>query len=92
MLKNRAGLTLAEVLVAMVLLGLVLTALTGVIMSQQRFYGGTNDLLEARMNVRQASDILPSELRGIAAGAGDIYTMSATSIEYRGSIGSAVVC
>jgi hypothetical protein len=92
MLKRRAGLTLVEVLIAILLLGLVLTALTGVIMSQQRFYGGTAEILETRTNVRQVADILPSELRVVSPADSDIYAMTATSIDYRGSVGSAVVC
>jgi prepilin-type N-terminal cleavage/methylation domain-containing protein len=92
MLMRRSGLTLVEVLIAIVLLGLVLTALTGVIMSQQRFYGGTAEILETRTNVRQVADILPSELRVVSPADSDIYAMTATSIDYRGSVGSAVVC
>ncbi|HJU90951.1 MAG TPA: prepilin-type N-terminal cleavage/methylation domain-containing protein [Gemmatimonadaceae bacterium] len=92
MLKNRRGLTLIEVMIAMVLLGLVLTGLTTVIMQQQRFYGGTAEVLETRANVRQVADILPSELRAVSPADSDIYAMSATSIDYRASTGSSVVC
>lgn len=90
--STRRGFTLSELLVAMVLLGLVLTTLTSVIMQQQRFYHGTSQVLETRANVRQVADILPSELRAISPSSGDIYAMTGTSIDYRGSTGAAVVC
>jgi prepilin-type N-terminal cleavage/methylation domain-containing protein len=92
MLSRRRGFTLTELMVAMVLLGLVLTGLTTAIIQQQRFYGGTAEVLEARANVRQAADILPSELRAISPASGDIYAMTSSSIDYRGSTGASVMC
>ncbi len=88
----RRGFTLTELLVAMVLLGLVVTTLTAVVIQQQRFYSGTSEVLETRANVRQVADILPSELRPISPASGDIYAMGTTFLEYRGSIGASVVC
>ncbi len=70
----------------------MLTGLTTAIIQQQRFYGGTAEVLETRANVRQAADILPSELRAISPSGGDIYAMTSSSIDYRGSTGSSVVC
>lgn len=92
MLSARRGFTLTELVVAMVLLGLVLTGLTTAIIQQQRFYGSTAEVLETRANVRQAADILPSELRAVSPASGDIYAMTSTSIDYRGSTGASVVC
>jgi prepilin-type N-terminal cleavage/methylation domain-containing protein len=92
MLRPRAGLTLPELLVAMVLLSIVMTGLTTVIMQQQRFYSGTAQLIETRTSVRQVAEILPSELRAISPASGDIYAMTATSIDYRASVGSSVTC
>jgi hypothetical protein len=42
--------------------------------------------------MRQIGDLLPSELRALGTGAGDIYAMNASSIDLRVTTGSSVVC
>ncbi|HEX5437280.1 MAG TPA: type II secretion system protein [Gemmatimonadaceae bacterium] len=90
--SSRRGFTLAELLVVMVVLGIVLAALMGVIVRQQRFYRGATAMIETQNNVRDAVDVLQSELRGISPSLKDIYSMTDTSIEFREPIASAVVC
>jgi hypothetical protein len=50
--------------------------------------------MEVRSQVRQAADILPMDLRAISASGGDIYSgkMLDSAVEFRGTVGSSVVC
>ena len=89
---RRAGFTLVELLITMTLLTLVGAAIVNVIISQQRFYRGTNELMTTRSQLRQVAAMLPSDLRGIASAGNDIYFMSDSAIEFRSTFGSSVVC
>ena len=89
---SRAGFSLTELIISMTLLGLIGTVIVSVVVSQQRFYRGTNALTETRAQLRQVAAMLPSELRGISAAGNDIYSMTDSSIEFRSTFGSSVVC
>ena len=93
------GLTLPEMMVVLVLLGLVVGGLMTVLVRQQRFYTGTSEIIQTKGSARQAIDILSSELRGIststrggAPNAVDIYAMSDWSLTFRSQFGGSVVC
>ncbi|MDQ6887044.1 MAG: prepilin-type N-terminal cleavage/methylation domain-containing protein [Gemmatimonadota bacterium] len=88
----RRGFTLVEILTVMVLLGFVIAGLTAVIVNQQRFYTGTSEIIETRGSVRELSELVPSELRGISPKSSDIYAMGASSIDYRANLGASLVC
>ncbi len=89
---SRAGLSLTELLISMTLLGLIGSVIVSVVVSQQRFYRGTNELTETRAQLRQVASMLPAELRGISSSGNDIYSMTDSSIEFRSTFGSSVVC
>ena len=101
-LQSRRGFTLVELLITIVLLGLVMGTLLNVILRQQRFYHAASEIIDTRSQVRQASDLLPADLRGASTAAGavggvivaDLYAagMLRHSISYRSSFGSAVAC
>ena len=81
--RAHRGITLPEMMVVLVLLGLVVGGLMTVLVRQQRFYTGTSEIIQTKGSARQAIDILSSELRGISTGtrggapnAVDIYAMS----------------
>jgi prepilin-type N-terminal cleavage/methylation domain-containing protein len=95
----RRGITLPEMMVVLVLLGLVVGGLMTVLVRQQRFYTGTSEIIQTKGSARQAIDILSSELRGISTstrGAApnnvDIYAMSDSSLTFRSQFGGSVVC
>lgn len=90
--RARPGFTLVEMMTVLVLLGIVVGGVVQVIAGQQRFSGDAAQVTETRNNVRQISDILPSDLRGLSAAGGDIYAMSDRFIEFRAPIGATVVC
>lgn len=89
---DRAGFTLPELLVVVVLLGVVGGAVLRVLVGQQRFYRGAARISDARSQLRQGASVLPAELRGVSASGGDIAALSATAIEFRATTGSAVAC
>lgn len=98
--RDDSGFTLVELMVVVVLLTAVMGTLLTVVIRQQRFYTGAAELMETRSQLRQGASILPVELRGVAAryvdGAGsqqsDIISMSPTSLEFRTTVASSMIC
>lgn len=89
---RRRGFTLVELLIVIALLGLVMAAMMKVLVGQQRFYRGAAEMIDTQTNVRDAVNVLESELRGISAAQGDILEMSADSIRFFEPIGTSIVC
>jgi len=90
--SRRAGFTLVELVIAMVLMSLVGGAIVKLLLQQQRFYNSTSDLIQTRQQIRQAAAMLPSDLRGISSVGGDISSMSDSALEFRSAFGGSVVC
>lgn len=84
--------TLVEVMVVVVLLGAVGGTVMSVLAKQQAFYRSTADIMELRSQLRQGSAVLAADLRGIATGSNDIYSMTDTTIEFRSNLGNSIVC
>jgi prepilin-type N-terminal cleavage/methylation domain-containing protein len=82
-LKHRRGFTLVELLIALVLLGLVSTAIYQVLNTNQRTYLAQTQRIDMQQNIRAGAAILPGEFRTLDAGEGDIQQMTATSITIR---------
>jgi type II secretory pathway pseudopilin PulG len=89
---RRSGMTLLELLMSMVMLGLMGGLIIGFLLKQQRFYAGANEILLTRTQVRQGAAMMPSDLRAISSASGDIYAMTDTSIEFRSTFGSSYLC
>lgn len=89
---TRRGFTLAELMVALVLLGIVSLGIYRVLVNNQRIYLAQTQHIDLQQNIRAGAIIIPSELRQIDATDGDIYSMSATSIAFRSMQGLAFVC
>ena len=68
---NRRGLTLVELLVALVLLSIVSAALYRVLVSNQRIYQAQTQRIDMQQNIRAAAQILPADLRELDASEGD---------------------
>jgi prepilin-type N-terminal cleavage/methylation domain len=88
----RSGFSLAEIMVALVLLGIVATGIMTVIMRQQQFYRSATEVIDTRQQIRQASSVVPVDVRGVSSVGGDILNMSDSALDVRGHIGSAIVC
>lgn len=89
---RRAGFTLAEILVTLVLLSVVIGSLMTVIVRQQQFYRSTSDITDTRSQLRQGVAVLPADLRGVSIPGGDLIAASPTSVEFWATIGAGVVC
>jgi prepilin-type N-terminal cleavage/methylation domain-containing protein len=89
---RRRGLTLPELLVAMLLLAIVGGGVTRVMMKQQQYYKDASLTASAKRELRLGASVLPSELRSISSSGGDILSMSESEIRLRAYIGSSVIC
>lgn len=90
--RRRAGVTLAELLVAMFLLSIIGTALTRLMMKQQQSYRDLNASLGARRELGLGATILPTELRSISSAGGDILAMNDSAVTVLSAIGVSIVC
>jgi hypothetical protein len=75
----------------LVLLGVVGGAIGLTLLRQQRFYRGASELLYAREGVRDALELLSTDIRGMAA-ADTAMLLADSAIELFASIGGSVVC
>lgn len=84
------GFTLVEVLVAMVIAVLLISALASLVTTQNRFGSSALDQVDAEQAVRAAVDLASSELR--MAGAGDLIVAGPDVVSIRFDVSRAVVC
>lgn len=90
--RPRVGTTLVELLVVLTIFGLVGAVIMRVLIRQQRFYSRAAEITSMRGNTREITTLLPTDLRAISSGGGDIYAMSDSSIDFRLPTGQAVIC
>ncbi|MES2524179.1 MAG: hypothetical protein V4617_15845 [Gemmatimonadota bacterium] len=90
--RVRAGLSMAELLATMTLLGLVGAMCAKLMMGQQRFYHRQNEQSVARRELRTAMSLIPSDLRGISSSGGDLTAINETDITFRNVLGASIVC
>jgi prepilin-type N-terminal cleavage/methylation domain-containing protein len=90
----RHGFSLIELLIALVLSSVVMGAVVSVMLRQQRFYRGTAAIIENRSQLRQAALILTGDLRNISTDGAhtDLISISESSVLFRGTFGTSVVC
>jgi prepilin-type N-terminal cleavage/methylation domain-containing protein len=89
---QRRGMTLVEIMIALVLLGIVSGVIMRVVMRQQRFYQGVNQIMTQRGQLRQGINVLPVDLRSLSSVGNDFIAVSDSAIEFDVNIGTAVVC
>lgn len=89
---RRAGYTLVELMIAMTILGVLGTMVAQVMMSQQRFFQRLSEQTSVRRELRNTIGTLPTELRGLSTAGGDLSSFGASSMTFRATIGTAVVC
>lgn len=89
--QARSGVTLAELAVVLALIGLLGSAIGVTLLRQQRFYRGTAELLHAREGVRDAMELLSTDIRGMSV-ADTVRLLADSAIEFFANIGSSVVC
>ena len=79
-------------MVAMVLVGIVGGVIMRVIQRQQRFYQGVNQIVVQRSQLRQATSVLPIDLRALSSVGNDIALATDSSIVFNITVGTGVVC
>jgi prepilin-type N-terminal cleavage/methylation domain-containing protein len=87
----RSAFTLIELAVVLVLLGVVGSAIGVTLLRQQRFYRGATELLYARQGVRDAIELLSTDIRGTST-ADTVRLLADSAIELFASIGTSVAC
>jgi prepilin-type N-terminal cleavage/methylation domain-containing protein len=90
--RRPLGYTLAELIVAMVIGGIVLALLTAIAARQYRALADLADYAALGQQIQDARTILPSQLRGLSPLGGDIRDARDTAIEFRSTIAAAVIC
>jgi prepilin-type N-terminal cleavage/methylation domain-containing protein len=88
--KSQDGLTLVEMLVALVISGVIASALLSLMLGQSRFYQHADDQIWAEQSNRATFDIVSSELR--MASPLDLLVARPDSISVRFDIMRAIVC
>lgn len=91
LLKTRAGFTLAEVMVALVLTGVIGAAVTSVFVTQSKFFDTQEKVGFARGVSRGAMNLIMSELRMIEQGGG-LRAATNTKISVRAPFAMGIVC
>jgi prepilin-type N-terminal cleavage/methylation domain-containing protein len=91
-LARRRGLTLPELLIAILLLAIVGGGITKVMLKQQQFYKDASASAGAKRELRLGATVLPTELRSISSSGGDILTMGENEMVLHAYTGSAVIC
>ena len=89
---SRRGFTMIELLVALVLLGIVSTAIYRVLVNNQRVYMAQVQRIDLSQNIRAANTILSAEFRELDAFDGDIIAMAPDSVVIRGMRWLSFIC
>jgi hypothetical protein len=79
-------------MVTLVIGGIVASAIVSVLRRQQRFFTTSAVLVQQRISLRDATGILPGELRALSPAGGDLLAFSDSALEIRATVGTAIVC
>jgi len=89
---RRRGLTLVELVFALGLLAVVMTAAGRLLLFQRRFYRELGQRADLNDNLRAGAEILSADLWSVDAREGDLLAIGADSIRIRAERQFAVVC
>src|SRR5690349_8392925 len=87
----RRAFSLIELTVVLAIVGIIGSTIGLLLMRQQRFYRGTSELISTRQSVRDAIEVLTTDIRGMSV-ADTLRLLSDSAIEFFSTIGSSVVC
>ena len=92
--SSRRGVSLVELLVVLVVLGIAAGAVARIATHQQRHYGKLAARSLAFARLREGGEVLSTGLAGLSPAAGDIYEggMTPVSIEFRAALATGILC
>ena len=92
--QRKNGLSLAEVVVVLAVLGVAAATVGRIGVGQQTHYRDFAARMQTRSTLREGSAVLAAELRGISPLAGDLYPgeMRDASVAFRSTIGTFALC
>lgn len=85
------GFSLIELTVVLALVGTIGSTIGLLLMRQQRFYRGTSELIATRQSVRDAIEVLATDIRGMSV-ADTAALLADSAMEFFATIGTSVVC
>jgi hypothetical protein len=86
----RAGRTVAELLVALTVGGILFALLSAAFIGHERLTSGSTAIAELRGQTRQAQQIVPALLRAVASG--DLFAVQDTLADFAYPIATGIVC
>jgi prepilin-type N-terminal cleavage/methylation domain-containing protein len=87
---DESGFTLVEALIALVISGVLASALVSLLIGQSRFYERTDDQIYAEQSLRASMDMVATELR--MGSPSDLISAEADSVTLRFDVMRAIVC
>jgi prepilin-type N-terminal cleavage/methylation domain-containing protein len=88
----KRGFTVAELLVATAVAGIATAMMTVTLVRQQRFFSAADEILGVRSQLRDAADILVSDIRSASVSNYGLPVMTDTAFEMYSVIAASVVC
>jgi len=88
----KRGFTVAELLAATAIAGMAAALMTMTIVRQQRFFSSANEVLGVRAQLRDAADVLASDIRSASVAQFGLPVMTDTAFEMYSVIASSIVC
>jgi type II secretory pathway pseudopilin PulG len=89
--RVRRALALLELIVVLTILGVIGATMGTLLLRQQRFYRGAGELLHAREGVRDAIEVLATDIRGVTV-ADTVRLLTDSAMEMFSSMGSSILC
>ena len=89
---KRRGFTVAELIVATAIAGAATALMTAAVVRHQRFHSAAGEILSTRSQLRDAADILASDMRAASVAMFGLPVMTDTAVEMLTVIATSVAC
>jgi prepilin-type N-terminal cleavage/methylation domain-containing protein len=86
------GLTLVELLVAVVVASVVMASVFAILVSNQRIYAVQSEKIIGQQTIRAGAEIMATELREMSIAGGDLIAMDDDEVTFRAGRAFAVAC
>lgn len=91
-MTRRVGATIVELMVVLLVAGMIAAGISTVLRRQQRFFTNAATVIAQRVSLRDATAMLPGEVRALSSAGGDVIAFSDSALEIKATIGVAVAC